>query len=140
LALRQVALGVGPAVLMACQPAPPATGAASRAAAPAPVTELRHDSVETRALSPDMVNLTLRMSGPATGDDLIAYAECAAAGYALRQGYGFARHVRTNMKIEGSLRVADAIYTVSPTLPRGLQTIDAEVMASNCAEQGIPTV
>jgi hypothetical protein len=80
------------------------------------------------------------MSGAATDADLIAQAECAVAGYALRFGYGFARHVRTNMQMEGSLRVADAIYTVSPTLPRGLQTIDAEVMASTCAEQGIPTV
>lgn len=138
--LRQAVLGAIPAVLAACQPASAPADRTPPGAAPAPVSALRHDGVETRALGADIVNLTLRMSGPATGDDLIAYAECAAAGYALRQGYGFARHVRTNVQIEGSLRVADAIYTVSPTLPRGLQTIDAEVMASNCAEQGIPTV
>ncbi len=134
--LRQVALGAVPAVLAACQPA----SAPADRTPPAPVSAPRHEGVETRALAPDIVNLTLRMSGSATAEDLIAYARCAVAGYALRQGYGFARHVRTNMKIEGSHRVADAIYTVSPTLPRGLQTIDAEVMASDCAEQGIPTV
>jgi hypothetical protein len=80
------------------------------------------------------------MSGPASDDDLIAYARCAAAQYTLIRGYGFARHVRTNVYEEGGVRVADAVYTVSPTLPRGLQTIDAEVTAAGCAEQGIPTV
>ncbi|MFW5655853.1 MAG: hypothetical protein ACOCYW_09475 [Roseicyclus sp.] len=119
-----------PLLLAACQPVPQ----------PGLDAPLRHEGVETLALGENIVNLTLRMSGPATDEDLLAYADCAVAGYALRQGFGFARHVRTNTQNEGSLRVADAIYTVSPTLPRGLQTIDAEVMASNCAEQGIPTV
>jgi hypothetical protein len=69
-----------------------------------------------------------------------AYAECAAAQYALIRGYGFARHVRTNVDNQGSLWRADAVYTISPALPRGLSTIDAEVTVQNCAENGIPTV
>ena len=128
------ALAAVAVALSACQPALPPQDA------PRTATPLRYESVETQPLGEGAVNLIVRMSGPATEDDLLAYADCAVAGYALRFGYGFARHVRTNMQIEGSLRVADAIYTVSPTLPRGLQTIDAEVMASTCAEQGIPTV
>jgi hypothetical protein len=118
-----------PVMLCACQP-----GAAPEAGG------VRHEGVETRLLDDDIVNLTVRMSGPASGDDLIAYARCVAAQYALIRGYGFARHVRTNVYEEGGVRIADAVYTVSPTLPRGLQTIDAEVTAAGCAEQGIPTV
>jgi hypothetical protein len=44
------------------------------------------------------------------------------------------------VQVEGGVRIADAVYTVSPTLPRGLQTIDAEVRVADCAELGIPTV
>ena len=83
------------------------------------------------------------MPGPGalrSAADVLAYARCAAAQYAVIRGYGFARHVRTNVQVEGGARIADAVYTVSPTLPRGLQTIDAEVAVDDCAEQGIPTV
>ena len=67
-------------------------------------------------------------------------AECAAAGYTLIRGWGFARHLRTNVDEEAGVWRADAIYTISPALPRGLRTIDAEVVALACAEKGIPTV
>jgi hypothetical protein len=114
---------------------------ASRARCRRPPEPLpRHEGVETRLIDDDIVNLIVRMSGPATQGDLIAYSRCAAAQYAVIRGYGFARHVRTNVQVEGSVRVADAVYTVSPTLPRGLQTIDAEVTVADCAELGIPTV
>ncbi|MDG4649084.1 hypothetical protein P6F26_11565 [Roseibacterium sp. SDUM158017] len=116
-------------MLGACQPA----GAPGAVAA-------RHEGVETLLLADDIVNLKVRMSGPASDDDLLAYASCAAARHALDRGYGFARHVRTSVQSEGGVRIADAVYTVSPTLPRGLQTIDAEVTVAGCAEQGIPTV
>jgi hypothetical protein len=106
---------------------------------PAP-TAPRHDGVEAIAMDEDIVSVIVWMSGPATEGDLIAYARCAAAQYALDRGHGFARHVRTNVQVEGSVRSADAVYTVSPTLPRGLQTIDAEVTVADCAELGIPTV
>ena len=68
------------------------------------------------------------------------YAECAAAQYALIRGYGFARHLRTNVDEEGGIWRGDAVYTISSALPRGLKTIDAEVVAADCAENGIPMV
>lgn len=80
------------------------------------------------------------MSGARSGSDVDDYAECAAAQYALIRGYGFARHVRTTMKQAGGNQTADAVYTISPSLPRGLRTIDAEVVVANCAANGIPTV
>jgi hypothetical protein len=69
-----------------------------------------------------------------------SYAECAAAQYALIRGYGFARHVRTNVNERGGIWRGDAVYTISPALPRGLRTIDAEVVVERCRERGIPTV
>ncbi len=96
--------------------------------------------VETRLLDEDLVNFRVEMRGARGREDVAAYAECAAAQYTLIRGYGFARHVRTNVQEEAGLWHADAVYTVSPALPRGVQTMDAEVVVADCAEQGIPTV
>ncbi|WP_420567031.1 hypothetical protein [Thalassovita sp.] len=96
--------------------------------------------IDTQLLSGDLVNFVVTMAGARTGEDVSDYAECAAAQYALIRGYGFARHVRTNVEQQGGLWRGDAVYTISPALPRGLRTIDAEVVAAHCAENGIPTV
>jgi len=96
--------------------------------------------IETRLLDADLVNFRVQMRGARSREDVARYAECAAAQYTVIRGYGFARHVRTNVNEEAGLWRADAVYTVSPALPRGVQTIDAEVVVADCAEQGIPTV
>ena len=118
------------ALAAACDTAGPAV---SRAA---PV----YQGVETRLLEGDLVQFRVAMVNPGVPDDVRAYAECAAAQYTLIRGYGFARHLRTNVAEEGGVWSADAIYTISPALPRGARTIDAEVVAANCAENGIPMV
>jgi hypothetical protein len=96
--------------------------------------------VETRLLDGDLVNFRVALSGGRSDKDVVAYAACAAAQYTLIRGYGFARHVRTNVTEQGGVWRADAVYTISPALPRGLRTIDAEVTVADCADQGIPTV
>ncbi|WP_417628216.1 hypothetical protein [Pararhodobacter aggregans] len=96
--------------------------------------------VQTQLLENDLVHFVVTMEGARDAGDAIAYARCAAAQYALIRGMGFARHVRTTTNNEGSLWQADAVYTVSPSLPRGIRTIDAEVTVADCTEQGIPTV
>ncbi|WP_281824438.1 hypothetical protein [Jannaschia rubra] len=96
--------------------------------------------VETRLLADDLVNLLVTMGGARDLQDVVDYAECAAAQYALIRGYGFARQVRTNVVEEGGLWRGDAVYTVSPTLPKGLRTIDAEVAVEDCRAKGIQTV
>lgn len=130
-----MALGVMAwAALAACQPAADAPFADPGHRATA------HEGVETRLLDDDLVNFRVAMSGDVTRGDLDRYARCAAAQYALIRGFGFARHVRTTVAEEAGIWVADAVYTVSPALPRGVQTLDAEVVTDDCAEQGIPTV
>lgn len=99
-----------------------------------------YEGVETRLLDGDLVEFRVAMRGARDGEDVADYAECAAAQYTLIRGFGFARHLRTNVYEEGGLWRADAVYTISAELPQGLKTIDAEVSASNCAETGIPTV
>jgi hypothetical protein len=100
--------------------------------------------VETRLLDGDLVNFhaSLTGTGEAQADEAAAteYSVCAAAQYAVIRGYGFARHVRTTTEHNGGVWRADAVYTISPALPRGLRTIDAEVTVADCAERGIPTV
>ncbi len=105
----------------------------------APATP-EYRGVETDLLDRDLVNFRVAMTGARDRGDVARYAECAAAQYTLIRGYGFARHVRTNISDEGGILRADAVYTISPALPRGLKTIDAEIVAADCAENGIPMV
>ena len=96
--------------------------------------------IETRLLDGGLVNFQVEMARARSNDDVAAYASCAAAQYALIRGFGFARHVRTNVVQSGSIWQGDAVYLVSAALPAGVNTIDAEVVAANCAEDGIPSV
>lgn len=99
-----------------------------------------YKGVETTLLDGDLVQFNVAMTKALSNEDVADYARCAAARYTLIRGYGFARHVRTNVTQEGGIWRGDAVYTISPSLPRGLKTIDAEVTTSECVEKGIPTV
>lgn len=99
-----------------------------------------YQGVRTDLLKDDLVNFHVEMRGARSGADVQAYAECAAAQYALIRGFGFARHVRTTFDTQGDQWKGDAVYTVSAALPRGLKTIDAEVVVADCEENRIPTV
>lgn len=96
--------------------------------------------IETALLDGDLVQFHVEMTGARDQDDVAAYGECAAAQYALIRGFGFARHVRTNVDEAGGRWTGDAVYVISDALPQGLRTIDAEVVAAACEENGIPTI
>jgi hypothetical protein len=96
--------------------------------------------VETRLLDGDLVSFLVTVGGNAGPEAVESYARCAAAQYALIRGYGFARHVRTVVDDSTGIWRADAVYTISPDLPQGLRTIDAEVAVAACRLDGIPTV
>ncbi|MBW4707914.1 hypothetical protein KX928_08960 [Roseobacter sp. YSTF-M11] len=127
--MKRIAL-ISPLALAACAP-------------PVPVAEdfiPEYLGVETKLLDGDLVQFNVAMTKAREAANVQRYAECAAAQYALIRGYGFARHLRTNVTEEGGVWAADAVYTISPTLPDGLATIDAEVTVAACKETGIPTV
>ena len=96
--------------------------------------------IETRLMDGELVNFRVAMRGARDEGDVAAYARCAAARYSLIRGYGFARHLRTNVYRGSGIWSGDAVYTISPALPRGVRTIDAEVTVADCDELGIPTV
>jgi hypothetical protein len=130
------ALALAALLAAGCAEDEPAEPAALAPARPAE----EYLGVDTRLLDEDLVNLHVTLAGQATPEEMQAYADCAAAQYALIRGYGFARHVRTNLGEEGGNSTADAVYTISPGLPRGFATLDAEVVVADCAARGIPTV
>lgn len=99
-----------------------------------------YQGIETRLMDGDLVNFRVKMTGAQAATEVSKYAECAAAQYTLIRGYGFLRHVRTNAAEKSGLWSADAVYTISPSLPRGSTTIDAEVVVADCGASGIPTV
>jgi hypothetical protein len=105
-----------------------------------PVLPVEYLGVETRKLDDTLVSFLVRMKGAQGNDDVAAYGKCAAAQYALIRGYGFARHVRTNVQERGGIWAADAVYTISASLPDGLAPLDAEIVVEDCAANGIPTV
>ena len=116
-------------------------GCAEAQGARTDVTKLDYQGVETRKLDDELVDFRVALGGPnASADRAGAYATCAAAQYTVIRGYGFARHIRTNTKNEAGVWRADAVYMISPALPQGLLTIDAEVTLADCRERGIPTV
>ena len=96
--------------------------------------------IETRLLEDDLTQFLVEMRGGRGPEDVDAYARCAAAQYALIRGYAFARQVRTQTAERGGTWFGDAVYVISPGLPRGARTIDAEVTVRDCVARGIPTV
>ena len=99
-----------------------------------------YGGIETSLLDGDLVGFKVAMQGARDRADVDAYARCAAAQYTLIRGFGFARHVRTNVDRVGGIWHGDAVYTISSALPQGLRTLDAEVVVRDCGAQGIPTV
>ncbi|MEO0749088.1 MAG: hypothetical protein AAFZ10_12035 [Pseudomonadota bacterium] len=96
--------------------------------------------IETHLLDGDLVNFQVEMTGARDRRDVTRYADCAAAQYTLIRGFGFARHVRTNVAEQSGTWLGDAVYVISPSLPDGVNQLDAEVVAQDCAENGIPMV
>jgi hypothetical protein len=102
--------------------------------------KIQYFGVQTKLLANDLVQFHVTLTGTERSDPVRDYAECAAAQYTLIRGFGFARHIRTNVGETAGRWSADAVYTVSDAIPQGLRTLDAEVVADNCARNGIPMV
>lgn len=133
-------LGAG-AVLAGCLP--PAYERRAEPVGPIEAVDAQHLGIETRLLDNELVSFAvqLRPNFDVPGDIAVEdYARCAAAQYAVIRGYGFTRHVRTLVSEEAGIWRADAVYTISPALPQGERTIDAEVTVADCQLRGIPTV
>lgn len=100
----------------------------------------QYEASDPVGLGGDLVGFLVTVRGAAGAAEAEDYATCVAAAHALEKQAGFVRKVRVLVKEEGGVWRADAVYSVSPALPKGLRTIDAEVTVADCAERGIPTV
>lgn len=100
---------------------------------------ITYKGVETHMLQDDLVTFKLALSG---GDQaaLTAYADCAAAQYALVRGFGYARPVRELVARSGGTIRGNAAYLLSHTRPEGKKTIEAQPVVIDCRAQGIPTI
>jgi len=107
---------------------------------PAALAPAAYKGAQALIIDDNLVNFLVTVEGAAVPEQVTAYAECIAAGYAQKRGDGFARHIRTNVQEEGGIWRADAVYTFSRALPQGLKTMDADVTVQNCAAEHIPTV
>jgi hypothetical protein len=116
------------------------TLAAYQTTAPTTQEPVRYWSVQTRLLDNDLVQFHVTLSGTQSAEQVVRYAECAAAQYTLIRGFGFTRHVRTRIGRQADRLSADAVYTISRSLPQGTKTIEAEVVAGACARDKIPMV
>lgn len=87
----------------------------------------------------DLVRVRVTLKGADAEAAASDFARCVAAGYAVKNGAGFVRHVRTLADKEGGIWRGDAVYSVTAALPQGVQTIDAEVTVDECADRAIPT-
>ena len=113
------------------------TGLSACAATPAgPV----YGGADPVGMGDDLYGFLVTMEGAKDSAEVEAYVTCVVSGYTLKKNAGFARKVRLAVTEEGGVWSADAVYSISPALPRGSATIDAEVMAADCGERGIPTV
>ena len=101
---------------------------------------VRFYDVQTRLLDNDLVQFHVTLSGTQSSEQVARYAECAAAQHTLIRGFGFARRVRTRIGQEAERLSADAVYTISRSLPQGTKIIDVEVVADACARDKIPMV
>jgi hypothetical protein len=91
-------------------------------------------------LSADLVQVKARMTKAQSAGDAAEYADCALAAQMQDRDLRFARVLRTKFALEGGVSSVDAVYTISPSLPRGIKVIDAKSVNADCAQKRIPTV
>ncbi|MFN6952058.1 MAG: hypothetical protein ACK4NE_05650, partial [Albidovulum sp.] len=99
------------------------TALSACAAAPSRV----YQAGDVMELGGDLVGFRVAVKGAEAASDAEEYATCVASAYALERQAGFVRKVRVYVKEEGGVWSADAVYSISPALPKGIRTIDAEV-------------
>lgn len=88
--------------------------------------------------SGDLVEVSARLKPGVDADVAFAYATCALAGWAKRQGKHYGRHIRTLQdKHNGTLEVG-SVFTLSDKKPMGLRVMETNQTLQSCKDRGIP--
>ena len=101
---------------------------------------IEYVSVSTELIEDGMVRIRVDVRHAKQDAAVFYFANCAAARYAINGGFSFLLHVISTLDYKQDLKSAEAVYLISATLPPGSKKLDAEVVAINCAENGIPMV
>ena len=107
--------------------------------APAPVPgAAEYLGAAARLVTDEVMQAEVRFRGtPAEGE---RYALCVAALAATLRGDVWLRHLRTVAHNEAGTRRLDALYTLSPNEPDGVDPVRARDAVAACEADGVPVV
>ena len=97
-------------------------------------------STEAELMGDGLVRISACVRNVQSSHFATEFAACVAARYAFLRGFGFARLVTDSVNRADDIRTAISIYSSTARLLAGVRKLDAEVVAVNCAENGIPMV
>ena len=97
-------------------------------------------STEAELIGDGLVIISASVKNVESDHFATEFAACVAARYALLRGFGFARLVTDSVNRTDDIRTATSVYSSTARLLAGVRKLDAEVVAVNCAENGIPMV
>lgn len=114
-------------------------GLVATGCAPAPVPGApEYLGAEARLVTDEVMQAEVRFRG--TPEEGQAYALCVAALAATLRGDLWLRHLRTLTRNEAGTRRLDALYTLSPERPEGIDPVRASDHVAACETNGIPVV
>ena len=97
-------------------------------------------SAESELIGDGLVKISASVKNAESDHFASEFAACVVARYALLRGFGFARLVTDSVSRTEDIRTATSVYSITAHLPAGVRKLDAEIIAVNCAENGIPMV
>ena len=112
----------------------------TRVATPASYEAVEYVSANSELIGDGLVKVSASVKNAQSDKFASDFAACVAARYALLRGFGFARLVTDTVTRSDDIRTATSVFSISARLPAGVRKLDAEVVAVNCAENGIPMV
>jgi len=101
---------------------------------------IHYVSASSELIEGGMVRIRVDVRNAKQDAAVLYFANCAAARFAINGGFAFVRNIASTIDYKSNLKSAEADYLISSDLKPGSQKLDAEVVAINCAENGIPMI
>lgn len=86
----------------------------------------------------DLVEVTANLREGVDAEIGFAYATCALAGWADRNGIAFGRHIRTLSATRNGKLLVGSAFTLSGDRPLGLRVMETKETLRECEARGIP--
>lgn len=101
---------------------------------------LEYVSNEAQLIGDVLVKISASVKNVESDHFATEFATRFTVRYALLRGFDFARLVTDNVSRADDINNATSVYSITAPLPAGARKLYAEVVAINCAENGIPMV